>query len=181
MAVPPIGSIIYWPGSAGSIPAGWQLCDGTNGTPDLRDRFVPGAGGAYAVGDAGGYADVQIPAHIHAESSPSTYNPGFFAPHRFYGDKHYHQTDGLTTGSASSSSSIITDPTIFYDTDDGADHTHNLRAGTGYIYLNDFLSGFPIGDQHQHTGSGAYASSGPEDGPNQEPSYIGLYFIQRLS
>jgi type II secretory pathway pseudopilin PulG len=39
----PIGSILIWSGTVASIPTGWQLCDGTNGTPDLRDRFVVGA------------------------------------------------------------------------------------------------------------------------------------------
>jgi len=48
------GSIILWSGAIVDIPAGYVLCDGNNGTPDLRDKFVPGAGGAYAVGSAGG-------------------------------------------------------------------------------------------------------------------------------
>ena len=39
----PIGSIVIWSGTVASIPSGWQLCDGSNGTPDLRDRFVVGA------------------------------------------------------------------------------------------------------------------------------------------
>ena len=39
----PIGSIVIWSGTVASIPTGWQLCDGTNGTPDLRDKFVVGA------------------------------------------------------------------------------------------------------------------------------------------
>ena len=39
----PKGSIIMWSGTIASIPVGWQLCDGTNGTPDLRDKFVVGA------------------------------------------------------------------------------------------------------------------------------------------
>lgn len=38
----PAGTIVIWSGSIGSIPAGWVLCDGTNGTPDLSDRFVMG-------------------------------------------------------------------------------------------------------------------------------------------
>jgi hypothetical protein len=37
------GSIIIWSGSIATIPAGYVLCDGNNGTPDLRDRFVVGA------------------------------------------------------------------------------------------------------------------------------------------
>lgn len=40
----PYGVIVIWHGNTGSIPDGWHLCDGTNGTPDLRSRFVYGAG-----------------------------------------------------------------------------------------------------------------------------------------
>lgn len=43
-AIPPIGSIILWSGSTSNIPKGWLLCDGTHGTPDLRERFILGAG-----------------------------------------------------------------------------------------------------------------------------------------
>jgi hypothetical protein len=43
-----------WFGLISAIPAGWQLCDGTGGSPDLRGRFVVGAGGTYAVGASGG-------------------------------------------------------------------------------------------------------------------------------
>ena len=39
----PAGGIILWSGNIASIPEGWVLCDGSNGTPDLRDRFVVGA------------------------------------------------------------------------------------------------------------------------------------------
>ena len=48
------GMIILWSGSTGSIPSGWVLCNGANSTPDLRDRFVVGAGSSYAVGNTGG-------------------------------------------------------------------------------------------------------------------------------
>lgn len=51
----PTGGIIMWSGSIGSIPAGYVLCNGSNGTPDLRDRFVVGAGNSYAVGATGGF------------------------------------------------------------------------------------------------------------------------------
>lgn len=50
----PIGIIVLWYGSIASIPSNWQLCDGTNGTPDLRDNFVVGAGSSYSVDDTGG-------------------------------------------------------------------------------------------------------------------------------
>ena len=68
-AIPP-GGIIEWSGAIVDIPTGWHLCDGTNGTPDLRDKFVVGAGSGYAVGATGGAATVtltidQMPAHSH--------------------------------------------------------------------------------------------------------------------
>ena len=43
----PVGSIIMWAGAVGDIPAGWKLCDGQKGTPNLIDRFIVGAGGNY--------------------------------------------------------------------------------------------------------------------------------------
>jgi hypothetical protein len=54
------GVIVWWSGSIASIPAGWALCDGNSGTPDLRNRFVIGAGdgtgGTLAIGAQGGSA-----------------------------------------------------------------------------------------------------------------------------
>ena len=54
--VVPSGFIGMWSGSASTIPTGWALCDGTNGTPNLTDRFVLGAGKAYQPGATGGTA-----------------------------------------------------------------------------------------------------------------------------
>jgi hypothetical protein len=62
----PAGGIFLWSGSIGSIPAGYVLCNGSNGTPDLRDRFVVGAGSAYAVNALGGSADSVVVSHTHA-------------------------------------------------------------------------------------------------------------------
>ena len=64
------GMIILWSGAENAIPSGWVLCNGSNSTPDLRDRFVVGAGSAYSVGNTGGSSSVtltvnQIPAHGH--------------------------------------------------------------------------------------------------------------------
>ena len=62
----PTGGIFLWSGSIGSIPAGYVLCNGTNGTPDLRDRFVVGAGTTYAVNATGGSNDAVVVSHTHA-------------------------------------------------------------------------------------------------------------------
>jgi len=48
------GMICLWYGAILAIPAGYVLCDGNNGTPDLRNKFIVGAGGAYPVNDTGG-------------------------------------------------------------------------------------------------------------------------------
>jgi hypothetical protein len=71
-AAVPMGVILLWSGSSTSIPANWALCDGTNGTPDLRDRFVVGAGNAYAVAATGGSTDAIVPLHDHTASSSAS-------------------------------------------------------------------------------------------------------------
>jgi hypothetical protein len=61
----PSGVIVLWSGSIASIPSGWLLCNGTSGTPDLRDRFVVGAGSTYAVAATGGSANAIVVSHTH--------------------------------------------------------------------------------------------------------------------
>jgi len=68
-----LGIITAWSGAIGNIPPGWHLCDGTAGTPDLRDRFIPAAGPTFSVGESGGAAT-----HDHA----------------FTGDGHVHSIPG---------------------------------------------------------------------------------------
>jgi microcystin-dependent protein len=58
-----------WSGSIASIPSGWLLCNGTSGTPDLRDRFIVGAGSTYAVAGTGGSANAVIVSHTHTATS----------------------------------------------------------------------------------------------------------------
>lgn len=76
----PPGTILLWSGAVVDIPARWHLCDGTNGTPDLVNKFVVGAGLTFAVGD----------------KRSTTHHP-----HDFTGDGHFHALDtttGLTAG-----------------------------------------------------------------------------------
>jgi hypothetical protein len=71
-ALVPSGSIMLWSGSLASIPAGWLLCNGSSGTPDLRDRFVVGAGSTYAVAATGGSANAIVVSHTHTATSVVT-------------------------------------------------------------------------------------------------------------
>jgi len=89
----PAGGIFLWSGSIGSIPAGYVLCNGSNGTPDLRDRFVVGAGSTYAVNATGGSADAVVVTHTHSATSVVT-DPGH---------AHSYQTSVLSANNAAGS------------------------------------------------------------------------------
>jgi hypothetical protein len=71
----PSGCIIIWSGAIGAVPSGYFLCDGTNGTPDLRSNFIVGAGSTYSVGQTGGSTDAILPSHTHTATSTVT-DPG---------------------------------------------------------------------------------------------------------
>ena len=92
-ALVPIGGIIMWSGSIADIPTGWALCNGSNSTPDLRNRFVvgahsDGAGGAgpgfnadngtlssnYTPGNTGGETAHQLSIPELASHSHQLYN-----------------------------------------------------------------------------------------------------------
>ena len=78
----PSGTIVMYNGD--TAPTGWAICNGQNGTPDLRDKFIVGSGSSYNRGDTGGAASVtltvnQIPSHDHSYSyhaGPSTVDGG---------------------------------------------------------------------------------------------------------
>ena len=119
------GTIILWSGAVGAIPSGWALCDGTSGTPDLRGRFVVGAGtgGAYAVGATGGQnAITSVPSHTHSFSATTASSGG-----------HVHTTTLSTDGSHAHSG----------NTDVNPGHTHNIGPGSAASFTN--VTGFPRG------------------------------------
>jgi hypothetical protein len=86
------GMIILWHGSVVSIPTGWHLCDGTVGTPDLRNKFIVGAGSTYNPAATGGnlthtHAATQA-AHSHSLAA------GFFITAT--GGPYFNTTDSKT-------------------------------------------------------------------------------------
>lgn len=71
----PLTLIRLYSGLSADIPAGWQLADGTNSTPDMRDKFVVGAGNLYAQGTTGGSTTIaanNLPAHTHPYNDKDT-------------------------------------------------------------------------------------------------------------
>jgi hypothetical protein len=64
----PIGGIIMYAGLISEIPVGWHLCDGSEGTPPLQDRFIKGTVYQDNIGDSGGSADAVIVAHTHSNA-----------------------------------------------------------------------------------------------------------------
>lgn len=143
----PVGGIIMWSGSVASIPSGWVLCNGSNGTPDLRNRFVVGAGSTYAVDATGGsttttatgtisgsvegtaLTEAQMPKHYHqyraANSMSAPQNGGPGAGGVYGGGTPDDGASGYgtwSTGGDAASGSLST------GTGNGNSHTH--AAGT---------------------------------------------------
>lgn len=114
----PAGGIIMWSGSQESIPTGWVLCDGNNSTPDLRNRFVLGAGNSYSVGATGGSKDAIVvshthtatstvtdPGHVHAEQAGEGYKAGV---NNYAGNANYNTSSRYNTASATTGITVAT-------------------------------------------------------------------------
>jgi len=152
----PSGAILLWSGSTASIPSGWYLCNGSNGTPDLRDRFVVGAGGGYSVGATGGASTVALstanmPAHTHTFSG-TTSSSG----------SHKHGSGTLsnysnTNGTYGSGSSL------------GAHQ--GIGSGSQIATTTD--------GAHTHTYSGTTSSAGSGSAHENRPPYYALAYIMK--
>lgn len=154
----PVGGIIMWAGLLADIPAGWNLCDGTNGTPDLRSRFIKGTAAGVDPGGTGGSA-THTPAGTNStptftgtlgtSSSVSAGTPA--------GTIDNHNTT-VQVGPAGSAP-LLSGPTTHTFTGTAmAGHTHTITPA-GTISAPTF------------TGSSA----------NYEPAYYALAFIQKAA
>ena len=121
----PSGIIILWHGAVGDIPGGWYLCNGANGTPDLRGRFVVSAGGTYGVGNTGGSSLVTPTATIDIQSHILTI-PEMPYHHHSVIDKHHSPDRGyapLTQGRLVAINFVsITRDTTYVGSGQGHDH-----------------------------------------------------------
>jgi microcystin-dependent protein len=124
----PSGLIAVWSGSVASIPAGWVLCNGANGTPDLRDRFVVGAGTTYAVDATGGantvtLATTEIPGHTHTVSG-TTASDG----------SHTHNVSGNTSNTGAHTHNVSG------NTSNTGDHAHNGSTSNTGAHQHNFTT-----------------------------------------
>jgi len=157
----PSGIIVLWSGSVASIPTGWVLCNGANSTPDLRDRFVVGAGSTYAVNATGGANTVtldatMIPAHTHSLSASGT-TSGQSAGHT-------HTFSGTTSGQSATHSHAVSDPGHRHEVkayaglgSSTASVDSNVTPSTASIYSSSVTTGITLGNasaDHTHTYSG---------------------------
>lgn len=94
------GMIMQWYGNADNPPTGWKICDGTNGTPDLRDRFLVGAGKSYGKGATGGTTQNRI-----AKSNLPAIGIGRFSANTKNGGRYNNGDGAIVKRSGSFSSS----------------------------------------------------------------------------
>jgi len=146
----PTGCILLWSGAIGAIPSGWYLCNGSNGTPDLRDKFIVGAGSTYAVNDTGGSADSIVISHTHTYSGTTASN-----------GSHTHTTGGQTAR-------------IHYGTGTSATH-----RGTSDYFNTSGLNDLDAAGAHTHTISGTTDSSGTSGTNANLPPYYALAYIMK--
>lgn len=100
----PSGAILMWAGALAVVPSGWALCDGNNGTPDLRDRFILGAAIGEEPGATGGshtkmLTTTELPGHTHTFTAASA---GAHTHTGTTGAQSVSHTHNFTTGSAGS-------------------------------------------------------------------------------
>jgi hypothetical protein len=167
----PKGVIVMWSGSKDQIPAGWALCDGQNGTPDLRDKFILGGGGSMPI--TGGTQN-----HSHTVSN---HQHGINASDL----NHYHGVQGHTHNFAGDTS-IENKPqeSISHGSYGAAEgqHFHTFSgttdSGTAHNTNNSSEAGFNL--NHNHGGTTQSGGSGSTGTGSNIPPYYSLCFIMKL-
>jgi len=118
----PKGGIIMWSGA--TVPEGWVLCDGTNGTPNLKDRFIVGSGALYAIGATGGESTHLL---TGAESGTSVHGHSAYSGGQSADHSHAAPADGGTDNSSGGYFRIDSGATKTIQTYGASnDHTHGI-------------------------------------------------------
>jgi hypothetical protein len=156
----PTGVIVMWSGSIVSIPSGWFLCNGLNGTPDLRNRFIVGAGTTYSVGGIGGSANAIVVAHTHTGTTNNAGNHRHTL--RAYNSNNIN--GGPTDGFASTNSDTAI-PGEF-----GEPQAYIIQNGRGQVLMGE------AGDHNHSFTTNSTGSSGTNA---NLPPYYALAYIMK--
>jgi len=164
----PIGGILMWSGLIANIPSGYKLCDGTNGTPDLRGKFIIGAGGSYNPTATGGAATVtleiaNLPSHTHTFTGTANASGGH--SHTITDPGHTHSVNERT-GAAGADGGYANSWT-------GRTSTSTSTQTTG-ITISSAAS-------HTHDLTGTNANTGSGTAVNILPPYFALAYIMRTA
>jgi microcystin-dependent protein len=143
----PTGLISLWSGSIGSIPTGWNLCDGSNGTPNLTDRFIVGAGSSYAVNGTGGASSAtlvtgNLPSHTHTATSVVT-DPGHFHNSGVPSDYNVYGTASIGSTNQKAGTATTTTTPITNTVTTGitvATTNASVGSGTSFSILNPYYA-----------------------------------------
>lgn len=163
------GVIKMWSGSIADIPYGWALCDGKDGRPDLREKFILGAGGEYDPGDTGGEEEVtltveQIPEHKHTGSTETAGKHGHSGETNTTGEHTHSYTTRSSTMVAGLGGSNAWYGTRSTSTGSGGLHKHTLN----------------ITQAGEHTHGLAIDNTGGGQPHNNMPPFYALAFIIKL-
>jgi len=138
----PAGIITMWSGTNADIPTGWVLCDGSNSTPDLRDRFVVGSGSAYTTGNTGGANSVSTSAsgsHNHTGNTGSTAITEAQLPTHNHtvtiqDDGETQQNYGTTSGNTAVGTGAVANTVNTSSIGSGLGHSHTISAELDHIH-----------------------------------------------
>lgn len=168
----PVGGIIMWSGSLPSLPSNWQICDGTNGTPNLRDRFIVGAGSGYSVGSSGGSASINLQ-HNHTLSTGQSTTASHTHTQGVTGAGSSHRHSGTTSVTAATMNQLLTGGTPL-----GAyTHSHTFYTAYESVHTHTNVSTGSDGE-HLHSSGTDNQLSTVQD---IRPPYYALAFIMRMS
>ena len=167
----PSGVIVMWSGSIATIPTGWLLCNGTSGTPDLRNRFIVGAGSTYAVAATGGTADAVVVSHNHGgvTGTDGSHN------HTFSGDTNGQSTDHTHSMGYYMDDSNGNNGYLGIVDGDNAQSSNYQTGGTSNNHTHGFSGTTSTASTHSHS-----ISSDGVSGTNQNlPPYYALAYIMK--
>jgi hypothetical protein len=183
MDLMPVGAIILWNAGLIALPDDWQICDGTNGSPDLTDVFVRGAGGAYALNSTGGSDTAGGTTDAEGDHEHSG-NVGDTAITEAQMPEHHHRVwgsvknpgGGVTSfGFKNSDAHSIAGITL----DDAGDSYGDTMGGIG---SEQVIEDTGSDDTHTHANQGEDGEHTHELGTVETvPAYRAIYYVMKVA